>query len=113
MGTAPQVMCMSGIDVVIADNQPLSLSGIRSAVAEESDIRILAECEDTERLRDAVRHHAPHVLLVSADLFQESKEEFAALEELITECDETRVIVVTSRKDPEFLERALRCGAKG
>ena len=104
---------MAGIDVVIADNQPLSLSGIRSAVADESDIRILAECDDKEHLRDAVRDHSPDVLLVSADLFREGREELESLEELINACVETRVIVVTSRKDPGFLERALRCGAKG
>ena len=86
---------------------------MRSAVAEASDIRILAECKDTERLKDAVRDHAPDVLLVSADLFREGQEEFDALEELIAECVATRVIVVTSRRDAGFLERALRCGAKG
>jgi two-component system response regulator DegU len=101
---------MADIDVVIADNQPLSLSGIRSAVADESDIRILAEYENSERLIDAVRNHAPDVLLVSAEILCE---ELGALEQLVTEIDETRVIVVTNRKDPGFLEGALRCGAKG
>jgi DNA-binding NarL/FixJ family response regulator len=104
---------MPDIDVVIADNQPLSLSGIRSAVADQTDIRILAECQNSERLLDAVRHHAPDVLLVSVEILQEEREELEALERLITEVDETRVIVVTSRRDPGFLEGALRCGAKG
>ena len=101
---------MADIDVVIADNQPLSLSGIRSAVAGETDIRILAECEDSDRLVAAVRNHSPDVLLVSAEILCE---ELGALEQLVTEIDETRVIVVTSRKDSGFLEGALRCGAKG
>jgi DNA-binding NarL/FixJ family response regulator len=101
---------MADIDVVIADNQPLSLSGIRSAVADEADIRILAECQNSDRLLDAVRNHSPDVLLVSAEILSE---ELGALEQLVTEIEETRVIVVTSRKDPGFLEGALRCGAKG
>jgi DNA-binding NarL/FixJ family response regulator len=50
------------------------------------------------------------VVLVSADIISE---ELATLEQLITEIDDTRVIVVTSRKDPGFLEAALRCGVKG
>ena len=66
-----KVRYMADIDVVIADNQPLSLSGIRSAVASEADIRILAECENSERLLDAVRHYAPHVLLVSVEILRE------------------------------------------
>lgn len=104
---------MADIDVVIADNQPLSLSGIRSAVADQTDIRILAECQDSERLLDAVKYHAPDVLLVSVEILREDREELEALEQLVTKVDETRVIVVTSRQDPGFLESALRCGAKG
>jgi two-component system, NarL family, nitrate/nitrite response regulator NarL len=101
---------MPDIDVVIADNQPLSLSGMRSAVADQADIRVLAECENQENLFDAVRDHAPDVLLVSTEILSE---ELDRLEQLVTKVDETRVIVVTSRKDPGFLEEALRCGAKG
>ncbi|MGB0064942.1 MAG: response regulator transcription factor, partial [Terracidiphilus sp.] len=105
-----QVRCMAGIDVVIADNQPLSLHGMRSAVADQADIRILAECETPDLLRDAIRQHSPDVALVSAEILSE---ELDALERLVTEIDDTRVIVVTSRKDPGFLEAALRRGAKG
>jgi DNA-binding NarL/FixJ family response regulator len=104
------VRCMADIDVVIADNQPLSLYGLRSAVADQDDIRILAECLNPDHVLDAVRHHCPDVLLVSAEIL---KEELDALEQLVTAVDETRVIVVTNRKDPDFLEGALRCGAKG
>lgn len=101
---------MAEIDVVIADNQPLSLYGMRSAVAGQADIRILAECQNRERLIDAVRNHSPDVLLVSAEIL---REELDALEQLVAEIEETRIIVVTSRKDASFLEGALRCGAKG
>jgi DNA-binding NarL/FixJ family response regulator len=101
---------MTGIDVVIADNEPLSLSGMRSAVADQADIRVLAECQNSERLVDAVRNHSPDVVLVSAEIL---REELGALEQLVTAIEETRVIVVTSRKDAVFVEGALRCGAKG
>jgi DNA-binding NarL/FixJ family response regulator len=101
---------MGDIQVVIADNQPLSLSGLRSAVANHSDIQVMAECQNRDRLMDAVRKHSPDVLLVSTDIL---REELDALERLVTEIDETRVIVLTSRKDPDFLEGALRCGARG
>jgi two-component system, NarL family, nitrate/nitrite response regulator NarL len=101
---------MGDIQVVIADNQPLTLSGLRNAVADHADIQVLAECQNRDRLMDAVRRHSPDVLLVSTDILAE---ELDALERLVTEIEETRVIVLTSRKDPDFLEGALRCGAKG
>ena len=31
---------MSDIEVMIADNQPLTISGLRSAVADQQDIRV-------------------------------------------------------------------------
>ncbi len=101
---------MSDIHVVFADNHPLTLSGLRSAVAGHSDIHILAECVDREHAIEAVRGQSPDVLLLSAELMQE---EFEILRRLGTEHQETRVILLTSRRDPEFLEEALRCGIKG
>lgn len=101
---------MGDIQLVIADNQPLALSGLRSAVADHADIQVLAECHSRERLMDIVRRLTPDIVLVSTDILQE---ELDALEQLVTEVDGTHVIVLTSRKDPDFLERALRSGAKG
>ena len=50
------------------------------------------------------------VLLVSAEFLEL---ELDALERLATEMQDTRVIILTSRKDTQFLEELLRCGAKG
>src|SRR5580704_17976934 len=101
---------MGDIQVVIADSQPLTLSGLRTAVADQDDITVLAECKHPGRLMDTVRNHTPDVLLVSAEFLQE---ELDALELLTTEMQGIRVIVLTSRNDPGFLEEALRSGAKG
>lgn len=101
---------MSDIQVVIADNEPLTLSGLRSAVADHSDIRVLAECKNPERLMDTVRNHSPDVLLVSAEFLAEDVD---MLQRLVAEMHQTRVIILTSRKDTDFLEGVLRCGAKG
>jgi two-component system response regulator DegU len=120
----PQRVFMSGLQVVVgdvqpvvghiqvifADNHPLTLSGLRSAVADHSDIQVLAECIDRERVLEAVRSHLPDVLLLSAELLQE---ELNTLQQLVAELHDTRVILLTGRKDSDFLEEALRCGARG
>jgi two-component system response regulator DesR len=104
------VNCMADIDVVIADDQPLSLIGMRSAVADQGDIRILAECDNQQLLVAAVRSHPPDVLLVSAEILDD---ELGAVKQLISHTrKKTRVIVVTSHRDPGFLDGALQCGAK-
>jgi two-component system, NarL family, response regulator DegU len=120
----PQRVFMSGVQVVVgdvqqivgqiqvvfADNHPLTLSGLRSAVADHSDIQVLAECRDRQHVLEAVRNHLPDVLLLSAELLQE---ELDTLQQLVAEINDTRVILLTGRKDPDFLEEALRCGARG
>ena len=101
---------MACIDVVIANEQPLSLIGIRSAVSDQRDIRILEECQDPKCLVEAIRRTTPDVLLVSGELLHD---ECGALKQLVSQIKRTRVILVTSRKDQGFLDGALRCGAKG
>jgi len=101
---------MGDIQIVLAEDQPLTLIGLRSAVAADSGIQVLAECQDRGRLVEAVKRHSPHVLFVSTDMLQEKLD---ALQHLVSVINETRVIVLTSQKDPGFLEGALRCGVKG
>jgi DNA-binding NarL/FixJ family response regulator len=106
----PKMESMSDIQVVFADNHPLILSGLRSAVADHSDISIVAECLDRERALNAVRNHFPDVLLLSADLLHGNLD---ALQQLVADMQETHVILLTSRHDPEFLGEALRSGVRG
>jgi two-component system, NarL family, response regulator DegU len=104
------MVLMSDIQVIFADNHPLTLSGLRTAVANHSDIKILAECVNRERTLDAVRNHGPDVLLLSAELLQEETD---TLQQFVSDKESTRVILLTDRKDPDFLEEALRSGARG
>jgi two-component system response regulator DesR len=101
---------MADIDVVLADDQPLSLIGLRSAVAGENDIRILAECQDPRCLAKAVRFHPPAVLLVNTEIL---RNELGALKQLVSQAKKTHVMLVTRNKDRGFLDGAMRCGAKG
>ena len=105
-----QMESMSDIQVVFADNHPLTLSGLRSAVADHADIRVVAECVDSDRALKAVRSHFPHVLLLSAELMQGKLD---ALQQLVADIQQTHVILLTSRYDPDFVEEALRYGARG
>ena len=98
------------IHVLFADNHPLTLSGLKSAVAAQSDIHVLAECVDRKRLQDSVRAQSPHVLFVSSEFLENQLDD---LTQLIAENQETKVILLTSRDDPAFFEDALRCGASG
>ena len=98
------------INVLFADNHPLTLSGLKSAVADQSDIRVLTTCMHRDRLYDSVRTQSPHVLFVSSEFLQD---ELGHLIQLVAENEGTKIILLTSRSDPQFFEDALRCGASG
>src|ERR1700686_3014552 len=98
------------IHVLFADNHPLTLSGLKTAVAAQSDIRVLTDCTDRGRLSDSVRSQSPHVLFVSSEFLQD---ELGELFQLVSTNEGTKVILLTSRSDPPFFEDALRCGASG
>ena len=98
------------IQVLFADHHPLTLSGLKSAVAAQSDIHVLTECMQRDRLYDSVRIQSPHILFISSEFLQD---ELGHLIQLVAENEGTRVILLTSRTDPQFFEDALRCGASG
>jgi DNA-binding NarL/FixJ family response regulator len=98
------------INVLFADHHPLTLAGLKCAVASQSDIFVLPECLNRTRLGEAVRGHSPHVLLVSSEFLDEQLDEIGSL---IAENEALHVILLTGRSDPQFFEDALRCGASG
>jgi two-component system, NarL family, response regulator DegU len=98
------------VGVIIADNHPLTVSGLRSAIADQKDIEVLAECSDRESLAELVRNHAPDVLLLSSEMLHENLDE---LQQVVSETQGTHVILLTGRRDFDFVREALRCGARG
>jgi DNA-binding NarL/FixJ family response regulator len=98
------------INVVLADGYPLALSGLRTALKDHRDIQVLAECTDCDRVREALKEHNPDVLMLSREMLDENLD---ALEALTSENQDTQVILLTSRKDPGFMQEALQRGARG
>ena len=98
------------IRVVLADRYPLTLSGLRTALADHEDIQILAECTDTEGVVRALREHSPHVLLLSSEVLDDDLD---GLPLLTAHSQVTQIILLTSRKDMNFIQGALQRGARG
>ena len=54
--------------LILADNQSIFRTGAARVLAVEDDIRIVAQCEDAQRLRAAVEAHRGSVILFSSAL---------------------------------------------
>lgn len=99
-------------DVVIADDHDMVRHGFRMVLSAQPDLTIVGEASNGNAAWDLVRRLRPAVLL--ADIRMpgidglELVRRIAATPEL-----DTRVIVVTTFNEDEYVTRALRDGASG
>ena len=99
------------IRVVIADDHAVVRQGLRTYLALQDDIDVVAEAADGAEAVDEVTRHAPDVVLL--DLAMPRLDGVGALRELRERAPEARVIVLTSFGEDDRLFAALRAGAAG
>jgi DNA-binding NarL/FixJ family response regulator len=99
------------IRVLIADEHPLTLMGLRSTILEHQDLWICAECTNWPDLLKHAREHGPNIIVLSEDLYSEGRANHA---ELMAETQATcSMLLLTSQRDADFHRDALRAGIKG
>ena len=98
------------IRVLIADDQPLVRSGLRTILASESDIEVAGEAADGAEAIAKTERLAPDVVLM--DVQMPGTDGLAATRE-IAAAGGPGVIVLTTFGDDEYLFAALRAGAAG
>jgi DNA-binding NarL/FixJ family response regulator len=96
--------------VVIADDQDLVRSGLR-LLLEARGVTVLAEAGDGRQAVQAVRHTCPDVTLM--DIRMPVLDGIAATEAIVRAGLPTRVLVLTTYDQDEYLYGALRAGAAG
>ena len=99
------------IRVVIADDQSMVRSGLRSLLAAEPDIEVVAEAADGESAVTAVKRHRPDVVLM--DIRMPVLDGLAATRRLVAEGSAARILVLTTFDLDEYVFEALRAGASG
>jgi DNA-binding NarL/FixJ family response regulator len=99
------------VKVLIVDDDDLMRAGLRGVLASDETIEIVAEAADG---RDAVyraRLHKPDVVLM--DVRMPELDGIAATDELLAALPETRVGILTTFEDDDYIFGALRAGASG
>jgi DNA-binding NarL/FixJ family response regulator len=100
-----------GIRILCVDDHPLVRKGIASIVANEPDMRIVAEAGTGEDALVAFRAHQPDVTLM--DLRLPDQEGAAATEAIRREFPDARIIALTSYGGDQDIARALEAGVSG
>jgi DNA-binding NarL/FixJ family response regulator len=99
------------ITLVLADDHPLVLSGLRSLLARERDIEVLACCADGRSALLAVEERRPDILVL--DVRMPRLDGWAVLQELRDRGLRTRAILLAAELRPAQVAEATKLGVRG
>jgi DNA-binding NarL/FixJ family response regulator len=99
------------IKVLLADDEDLVRSGLRTILSSADDIEVVAECDDGVYVADLARQHRPAVVLL--DIRMRTADGLSALRRLRALPDPPSVAMLTTFDVDEYVQEALRIGANG
>jgi DNA-binding NarL/FixJ family response regulator len=99
------------IRVLLADDEALIRAGIRLVLETADDIEIVAEAADGAEAVELVRRHRVDVALL--DIRMPRLDGLAAAEQITQLVPHTKVVVLTTFGEDDYVARALRAGAAG
>jgi DNA-binding NarL/FixJ family response regulator len=104
---------MTGIRVVLVDDQYLVRTGLRALLERASDLAVVGEAGDGATALGVVRTQRPDVVLM--DVRMPGTDGLEATRRILDDPDlsDVRVVMLTTFDDDEYLFEAIRAGAAG
>ncbi|MDQ1609559.1 MAG: hypothetical protein QOE16_2291 [Microbacteriaceae bacterium] len=101
------------ISILVVDDQPLIRGAVRELVMHESDLQVAGEAADGREAIDAARRTQPDVVLM--DIRMPVMDGLQATREICADPDlsGTRVLILTTFEEDDYVAEALRAGASG
>jgi two-component system, NarL family, response regulator LiaR len=99
------------IRVMIVDDHKVVRSGLSAFLDAYDDLELVAQADSGEKALALCTQHQPNVVLM--DLVMPKMNGSEATEALLNACPNTQVIILTSFKEQELVEGALKAGAIG
>jgi len=96
--------------IVVVDDHPITLTGLRSLLSNERDFTVVAGCGDAQEALRAVRMYEPDVLVIDQDM--PVVDGIGVLKQLRSSGDRTRVVLLATANDHKLAE-ALRFDVEG
>lgn len=99
------------IRLVLADDHSIMLDGLRSLLAADPDLRVVATATDGERLLEAVRRFQPAVAVI--DLQMAYLDGISCIRQIRAAGWPVRTLILTAFGPDQVLRQAMEAGADG
>lgn len=107
----PEPILPEPIRVLIADDHRVVRQGLRGFLETYADIQVVAEAENGVQAANLTREYVPDVILM--DLLMPEMDGVEAINQIAVTSPSTRIIVLTSYTEDEYLFPAMQAGAQG
>lgn len=97
--------------VLVADDDDLMRAGLRAVLASDDTIEVVAEAADGREAIQRTRASRPDVVLM--DVRMPNVDGIAATREIVTAVPSTRILMLTTFEDDDYVFGALTAGASG
>jgi DNA-binding NarL/FixJ family response regulator len=102
---------MNKISVLLADDHTLVRQGLKALLSAEVDMQVVAEAEDGREAVALAKKMSPQVVVM--DIAMPSMNGRDATRQIVKNCPETRVVVLSSYSDDACVKELLEAGATG
>lgn len=99
------------IRILLVDDQHIIRQGLRSMLESNPDMEVIGEAENGQRAIEQIPALQPDVVLM--DIRMPVMDGVAATQAIAQHYPQTRVLVLTTFDDDEYVAQSMRLGAKG
>lgn len=97
--------------VILADDHPILLRGMRALLSEDPKLEVVSECHDGKKLVEEALRLKPDLIL--CDLSMPKMNGLDAIREIKKTLPDTKFIVLTIHKERQIFEKAVQMGVEG
>jgi DNA-binding NarL/FixJ family response regulator len=99
------------ITILVVDDHKILRQGLRTLLAREPDMEVLAEAEDGRDAVRLVRELSPQVVIM--DVGMPDLNGIEATRQILQESPETKVVALSMHSDRRFVTNMIKAGASG
>ena len=99
------------IKIIIADDHPIFLSGLKQIIAEDENIKIIGEAGDGENASKLINELSPDIAVLDVDM--PKKNGLEILKETTKSKKRTKIVFLTMYKEEDMFNEAMDYGIMG